>query len=92
MEAQLSLTFAKERTFADIAGRYHLKSPYHKSFKKLPFNIDRCGYVQTVEYKGWQAYMRSGYYPLESLLNMIDTGVIRTGAANFPSNMKNDRE
>ena len=72
------------KTFAEIAGQYHVISPYHKNKKKLPFNIESDGYVSTVEYKGWSAYLRTGFYKLESLLSMIESGVIIEGKATFP--------
>jgi hypothetical protein len=71
----------------EIAGTYILKSPYHKN-KKLPFNIESDGYVSTVEYKGWQAYLVQCKYSLESLLQLIEKKIIIPGQVNFPRSIK----
>ena len=71
------------KTFLEMAGTYWLKSPYHKN-KKLPFNIESDGYVSTVEYKGWDAYLVQGKYSLESLNELIDKGIIHEGNVSFP--------
>jgi hypothetical protein len=77
--------------FMAIAGTYLVKSPYHKN-KMLPFNIESDGYVSTVEYKGWQAYLSQGYYTIESLTSLIESGTIKEGRQEFPKRMKHQND
>jgi hypothetical protein len=77
--------------FVDIAGTYVVKSPYHKN-KLLPFNISKDGYVQTVEYKGFTAYLSSRYYPIETLTDLINSGTIKEGRQEFPKRMKHQKD
>jgi len=67
-----------------IAGQYHVISPYHSKVKKLPFNIESDGYVSTIEYKGNTAYLVNGFYSLDTLVQLIESGVVKEGKATFP--------
>lgn len=78
------------KTLITLAGTYVCESPYHKR-KMLPFNIETDGYVSTVEYKGWTAYLVKQYYTLETILLLIESGVIKEGKAEFPKRIKQIR-
>lgn len=76
-------------TNLELAGQYNFKSPYHKN-KKLPFNIESDGYVSTIEYKGWTAYMVQCYYTNEGLNELVNSGKLKPGAVLFPRTRKKD--
>lgn len=71
-------------TFKDVSGHYFVISPYHKNKKRLPFNIDNTGFVSTVEYRGKTAFYRNGWYTLETILSLIQSGIIKRGLVDFP--------
>lgn len=77
-----------QNNFLPLAGTYVLHSPYHKSKKLLPFNVETDGYVSTVEYKGYTPYFYTSFYTVEQIQSLIDSKVIFEGKANFPRSMR----
>ena len=80
----------QKKSFTAIAGNYVLVSPYHKNKKLLPFNVESDGFVSTVEYKGYQAYLVQQFYNIDTVIGLIERGTIKEGKAAFPRSMRKE--